>query len=227
MDTPPPLRAPCTFTNSLAHSHCPPRPPLPSFPCLRGLDIYKVNDLLSQAGWHLNALQRPAALHICLTAAHSQGIVQLLLRDLKEAVQTVLQVGGWVVISDSITPGGGRQPSTPVAPGCIVQLLKLTVRLHVLPLSYPHVLSLYAMVQLCAPQPLPGSVQFIASLYRFASPRVPPSYTTRRTLRARVMARAWRHCTAWLPPCPTGALCLSSWWRTRTRCWRQCEAMSQ
>ncbi|KAI3426347.1 hypothetical protein D9Q98_008720 [Chlorella vulgaris] len=57
----------------------------------RGLDIYKVNDLLSQAGWHLNALQRPAALHICLTAAHSQGIVQLLLRDLKEAVQTVLQ----------------------------------------------------------------------------------------------------------------------------------------
>lgn len=31
----------------------------------RGLDIYRVNDLLSAKGWHLNALQRPASLHIC------------------------------------------------------------------------------------------------------------------------------------------------------------------
>lgn len=57
----------------------------------RALDIYKVNDLLSQRGWHLNALQRPAALHICLTAAHSPAIVDLLLRDLREAVQAALQ----------------------------------------------------------------------------------------------------------------------------------------
>ena len=52
-----------------------------------------MNDLLSQRGWHLNALQRPAALHICLTAAHSPAIVDLLLRDLREAVQAALQVG--------------------------------------------------------------------------------------------------------------------------------------
>ncbi|KAI7840937.1 hypothetical protein COHA_005368 [Chlorella ohadii] len=57
----------------------------------KGLDIYKVNDLLSKQGWHLNALQRPAALHICITAAHSSGIIELLLRDLREAVATALQ----------------------------------------------------------------------------------------------------------------------------------------
>lgn len=37
--------------------------------------------------------QRPAALHICITAAHSSGIIDLLLRDLQEAVATALQVG--------------------------------------------------------------------------------------------------------------------------------------
>ena len=36
--------------------------------------------------------QRPAALHICITAAHSSGIIDLLLRDLREAVATALQV---------------------------------------------------------------------------------------------------------------------------------------
>lgn len=38
------------------------------------------------------APQRPAALHICITAAHSSGIIELLLRDLQEAVATALQV---------------------------------------------------------------------------------------------------------------------------------------
>jgi sphinganine-1-phosphate aldolase len=54
------------------------------------LNIYKVNDLLSARGWHLNALQRPAALHICFTAAHSAATVAELLRDLEECVAGVL-----------------------------------------------------------------------------------------------------------------------------------------
>ena len=63
----------------------------PPPPC-RGLDIYKVNDLLSKHGWHLNALQRPAALHLCITAAHSAGIIEVLLRDLRQAVEAALAV---------------------------------------------------------------------------------------------------------------------------------------
>ena len=54
------------------------------------LNIYKVNDLLSARGWHLNALQRPAALHVCFTAAHSSAIVKELLRDLEECVAGVV-----------------------------------------------------------------------------------------------------------------------------------------
>jgi len=54
------------------------------------LNIYKVNDLLSARGWHLNALQRPAAIHICFTPAHSASTVTELLRDLEECVAGVL-----------------------------------------------------------------------------------------------------------------------------------------
>jgi hypothetical protein len=44
------------------------------------INIYTVNDLLSRKGWHLNALQHPAALHICFTAAHDQAAVEALLQ---------------------------------------------------------------------------------------------------------------------------------------------------
>lgn len=42
------------------------------------LDIFKVNDLLSHRGWHLNALQLPSSLHMCFTAQHCDAIDDLL-----------------------------------------------------------------------------------------------------------------------------------------------------
>jgi sphinganine-1-phosphate aldolase len=54
------------------------------------VDIYRVNDLMTARGWHLNALQRPAALHMCFTAAHGPEVVDELLRDLKECVDGLL-----------------------------------------------------------------------------------------------------------------------------------------
>jgi len=56
----------------------------------RDLNIYKVNDLMTARGWHLNALQRPAAVHICFTAAHGPAVVEELLRDLEECVTGIL-----------------------------------------------------------------------------------------------------------------------------------------
>mmetsp|Transcript_26506 Transcript_26506/g.78723 ORF Transcript_26506/g.78723 Transcript_26506/m.78723 type:complete len:609 (-) Transcript_26506:649-2475(-) len=53
------------------------------------LNIYKVNDLLTQRGWHLNALQSPPALHFCFTGAHTLEVVDRLLDDLTEAVKEV------------------------------------------------------------------------------------------------------------------------------------------
>jgi sphinganine-1-phosphate aldolase len=37
------------------------------------LDVYRLNDALGARGWHLNALQRPPALHMCFTAAHTSA----------------------------------------------------------------------------------------------------------------------------------------------------------
>jgi len=51
----------------------------------RRLNIYCLNDLLTQRGWHLNALQAPAALHFCFTAQHV-NVVPALIADMVEAV---------------------------------------------------------------------------------------------------------------------------------------------
>lgn len=52
------------------------------------VDIYKVNDVLAAKGWSLNALQRPASLHICITLQHVASVDQFL-QDLEASVATV------------------------------------------------------------------------------------------------------------------------------------------
>ncbi|KAK9826850.1 hypothetical protein WJX81_007792 [Elliptochloris bilobata] len=56
-------------------------------PGARRLDVYALNDAMGMRGWHLNALQRPPALHMCFTATHSSA--QPLLKDLHECVAEV------------------------------------------------------------------------------------------------------------------------------------------
>ena len=55
----------------------------------RRVNIYKVNDLMTQKGWHLCALQFPASLHMCLTAAHSNALVDRLVADLRACVKVL------------------------------------------------------------------------------------------------------------------------------------------
>ncbi|CAN8304065.1 unnamed protein product [Cochlearia groenlandica] len=52
------------------------------------IDIFEVNDIMSSKGWHLNALQRPNSIHICITLQHVP-VVNDFLKDLLEAVETV------------------------------------------------------------------------------------------------------------------------------------------
>ncbi|KAK9707587.1 hypothetical protein RND81_07G206900 [Saponaria officinalis] len=52
------------------------------------VDIFEINDIMSSKGWHLNALQRPNSLHICVTLQHVT-VVDDFLKDLQESVQTV------------------------------------------------------------------------------------------------------------------------------------------
>ncbi|KAJ6705134.1 hypothetical protein OIU79_009938 [Salix purpurea] len=57
------------------------------------LDIFEVNDIMSSKGWHLNALQRPNSIHICVTLQHAP-VSEDFLQDLKESVQTVKENPG-------------------------------------------------------------------------------------------------------------------------------------
>ncbi|MBA0823742.1 hypothetical protein Goarm_020451 [Gossypium armourianum] len=74
------------------------------------LDIFEVNDIMSGKGWHLNALQRPNSIHICVTLQHVP-VVDAFLQDLREAVQTVKENPG--PISGGLAPiygAAGKMP---------------------------------------------------------------------------------------------------------------------
>ncbi|XP_043723229.1 sphingosine-1-phosphate lyase-like [Telopea speciosissima] len=57
------------------------------------VDIFEVNDIMSTRGWHLNALQKPNSVHICVTIQHVP-VVDDFLRELRESVQTVKENPG-------------------------------------------------------------------------------------------------------------------------------------
>ncbi|ESW11289.1 hypothetical protein PHAVU_008G017200 [Phaseolus vulgaris] len=74
------------------------------------VDIFEVNDVMSSKGWHLNALQRPNSIHICVTLQHVP-IVEDFLNDLKESVKTVKENPG--PISGGLAPiygAAGKMP---------------------------------------------------------------------------------------------------------------------
>ncbi|KAJ2996558.1 Sphingosine-1-phosphate lyase 1 [Globomyces sp. JEL0801] len=53
------------------------------------INIYAINELLSKKHYHLNALQFPSSIHICLTLL-TVPVVDKMIADIEEAVQTVL-----------------------------------------------------------------------------------------------------------------------------------------
>ncbi|TKY64933.1 Sphingosine-1-phosphate lyase [Spatholobus suberectus] len=74
------------------------------------LDIFEVNDVMSSKGWHLNALQRPNSIHICVTLQHGP-IVEDFVKDLKESVKTVKENPG--PVSGGLAPiygAAGKMP---------------------------------------------------------------------------------------------------------------------
>lgn len=79
----------------------------------KDLNIYKLNDLLSARGWHLNALQRPPALHMCFTAAHSDNTVTELLRDIAECVSGLLAHPGSGDSDEGMAPLYGMAATVP------------------------------------------------------------------------------------------------------------------
>jgi glutamate/tyrosine decarboxylase-like PLP-dependent enzyme len=55
-----------------------------------GFDIYRVLDLMNARGWSLNGLQRPPAVHLCVTLRHTQpGVIARFAAELGAAVAEV------------------------------------------------------------------------------------------------------------------------------------------
>ncbi|KAB5573223.1 hypothetical protein DKX38_000417 [Salix brachista] len=74
------------------------------------LDIFEVNDIMTSKGWHLNALQRPNSIHICVTLQHAP-VFEDYLRDLRESVRTVKENPG--PISGGLAPIYGAAGKIP------------------------------------------------------------------------------------------------------------------
>ena len=85
------------------------------------LDIYLVNDALKEAGWRMNALQLPPALHFCVTRPNTRpGIAEAFLADLRSAVGYALAHTGTPAASGAMygfghTPQGGAAVSAVMA----------------------------------------------------------------------------------------------------------------
>ncbi len=72
------------------------------------VDIYLVNDSLKQAGWRLNSLQLPPALHFCVTRPNTQpGVADAFLADLREAVRYAQENRGTTASSGAMYGLGG------------------------------------------------------------------------------------------------------------------------
>ncbi|MFP2925644.1 pyridoxal phosphate-dependent decarboxylase family protein [Pyxidicoccus sp. 3LG] len=54
------------------------------------VDVFKVMERMSERGWSLNGLHKPAAVHLCVTLRHAQpGVAEQFLEDLRAAVEHV------------------------------------------------------------------------------------------------------------------------------------------
>jgi glutamate/tyrosine decarboxylase-like PLP-dependent enzyme len=72
------------------------------------LDIYLVNDALKKAGWRMNALQLPAALHFCVTRPNTRtGVAEAFLEDLQSAVDYAAANAGTPAESGAMYGFGG------------------------------------------------------------------------------------------------------------------------
>ncbi|HEY6558711.1 MAG TPA: aminotransferase class V-fold PLP-dependent enzyme [Polyangiaceae bacterium] len=54
------------------------------------LDIFRVLDAMTERGWSLNGLHRPAGVHLCVTLRHTlPGVAERFIADLRQAVEAV------------------------------------------------------------------------------------------------------------------------------------------
>ncbi|WOL12850.1 hypothetical protein Cni_G21618 [Canna indica] len=87
------------------------------------VNIFEVNDLMSSKGWHLNALQRPNSIHICVTLQHLH-VHEDFLRDLKDSIQTAKENPG--PIDGGLAPlygAAGKMPDRGIVQDLLVEFM--------------------------------------------------------------------------------------------------------
>ena len=75
------------------------------------VDIFHVNDALADRGWRMNGLQKPPALHFCVTRPNTQpGITAAFAHDLLEAVEYAKNPPRAIPKSGAMYGAGGQTP---------------------------------------------------------------------------------------------------------------------
>lgn len=86
-------------------------------------DIYHVNDHMKRNGWRFNGLQRPHALHFCITGPQTQpGVVEAFAADLAEAVTYAEEHATEAPVSGSMYGGAGANMTAEDREQAIVQI---------------------------------------------------------------------------------------------------------
>ena len=75
-----------------------------------GKDTYKLYDYLVTKGFHLNALQNPAAIHLCVTKTHDECIMDALVQE----IETFIQCKDTLQYKEDLAPIYGMKASIPV-----------------------------------------------------------------------------------------------------------------
>jgi sphinganine-1-phosphate aldolase len=87
----------------------------------RSFDVYRLLDAMSQRGWSLNGLQRPASIHLAVTLRHTPpGVADRFLEDLRTSVN---EVKSSPASKGGMAPVYGMAGSFPVR-GAIAELLR-------------------------------------------------------------------------------------------------------
>ena len=75
-----------------------------------GKDTYKLYDYLVTKGFHLNALQNPAAIHLCVTKMHNECILDVLIQE----IETFIKCKDELDYKEGLAPIYGMKASIPV-----------------------------------------------------------------------------------------------------------------
>jgi sphinganine-1-phosphate aldolase len=75
-----------------------------------GKDTYKLYDYLVTKGFQLNALQNPAAIHLCVTKTHDERIMDALVKE----IETFIQCKNALQYKEDLAPIYGMKASIPV-----------------------------------------------------------------------------------------------------------------